>query len=185
MLRRTTCCCCANSRLEAAGVPYAVAGGNCGLPPGWRRVDPALRYATRRMSTCCFGPPTWMPRGAERRVGRRFVRRHVAGIDVFLDGPKANQRADAVHIVPAGVKIRPRPCGDVAGCHRIGKSRTNFALSRSPRHPARMKLVSFRDKDRTHLRDLLDVGLIDESWVARFPPELGARLQQLIDTPEG
>lgn len=49
----------------------------------------------------------------------------------------------------------------------------------------RIKLTAFRDKDRTHLRDMLDVGLIDAGWVARFPPELGQRLQLLIDTPEG
>ena len=49
----------------------------------------------------------------------------------------------------------------------------------------RMKLTSFRDKDRTHLRDLLDVGLIDAAWVERLPPELGARLQELLDTPDG
>ena len=49
----------------------------------------------------------------------------------------------------------------------------------------RMKLTSYRDKDRTHLRDMLDVGLIDQSWVGRLPPELAARLQALIDNPEG
>jgi len=39
--------------------------------------------------------------------------------------------------------------------------------------------------DRVDLRDMLDVGLIDASWKSRFSPELAARLQQLIDTPEG
>ena len=48
-----------------------------------------------------------------------------------------------------------------------------------------MKLNVFRDKDRMHVRDMLDVELINESWVDRFTPELGQRLQQLIDTPEG
>jgi hypothetical protein len=48
-----------------------------------------------------------------------------------------------------------------------------------------MKLTSFRDKDRTHLRDMLETSLVDATWVSRFPPELGARLQHLIDTPEG
>ncbi len=48
-----------------------------------------------------------------------------------------------------------------------------------------MKLVAYRDKDRTHLRDMLDVGLIDASWRDRLPPELAARLQALIDNPEG
>ena len=42
-----------------------------------------------------------------------------------------------------------------------------------------------RDKDKTHLRDMLDVGLIDASWPARYPTALADRLQQLIDTPGG
>ena len=41
------------------------------------------------------------------------------------------------------------------------------------------------DKDRTHLRDLIEVGLLDASWVARLPSELGVRLQHLLDNPEG
>jgi hypothetical protein len=48
-----------------------------------------------------------------------------------------------------------------------------------------MKLTSFRDRDRVHIRDLLDVGLIDATWLDRFPPELQIRLQQLIETPDG
>ena len=48
-----------------------------------------------------------------------------------------------------------------------------------------MKLNSFRDKDRMHLRDLLDIRLIDSSWLPRLLPEHAARLQQLIDDPDG
>ena len=48
-----------------------------------------------------------------------------------------------------------------------------------------MELVLFRLENRVHLRDLLDVGLIDASWTTCFTAELGTRLQQLIDTPEG
>jgi hypothetical protein len=36
-----------------------------------------------------------------------------------------------------------------------------------------------------HLRDLIGVGLIDTSWPAKLPPELAARLQQILDTPDG
>lgn len=45
----------------------------------------------------------------------------------------------------------------------------------------RMKLTSFRLKDRVHVLDLLEVGLIDDSWCDRLPTELGARLRELID----
>ncbi len=49
----------------------------------------------------------------------------------------------------------------------------------------RMKLTSFRDKDRVHLRDLIGVGLVDADWVARVPAPLGDRLQSVLDDPEG
>ena len=47
-----------------------------------------------------------------------------------------------------------------------------------------MKLNVFRDKDRMHLRDMLDVELIDVSWLERLPTELAIRLKELIDNPE-
>ena len=46
-------------------------------------------------------------------------------------------------------------------------------------------LMSNRDKDRTHLRDLIGVGLIDVSCLAKLPPELAQRLKQILDTPNG
>jgi hypothetical protein len=48
-----------------------------------------------------------------------------------------------------------------------------------------MKLTAFLDKDRTHLRDLIDVGLLDATWLERLPGALAQRLQQLLETPEG
>jgi hypothetical protein len=42
-----------------------------------------------------------------------------------------------------------------------------------------------RDKDRTHVRDLIGVALVDATWVERLPASLRPRLQQLLDTPEG
>jgi hypothetical protein len=48
----------------------------------------------------------------------------------------------------------------------------------------RMKLTSYRLKDRVHLLDMINVGLIDASWPSRFPPQLAERLQTLLDNPE-
>lgn len=48
-----------------------------------------------------------------------------------------------------------------------------------------MKLMSNRDKDRTHVRDLIAMKLIDESWLAKLPPELAERLKHVLDTPDG
>jgi len=48
-----------------------------------------------------------------------------------------------------------------------------------------MKLTSFRRKDQVHLQDMMGVGLIDASWPDRFPPELAARLRELLNDPHG
>ena len=48
----------------------------------------------------------------------------------------------------------------------------------------RMKLTSFRRKDQVHILDLLQVGLVDASWLNRLPQSLGERLQELLDSPE-
>jgi hypothetical protein len=38
---------------------------------------------------------------------------------------------------------------------------------------------------RVHILDMIGVGLIDATWPARLPAPLGARLQQLLDNPNG
>lgn len=49
----------------------------------------------------------------------------------------------------------------------------------------RMMLSSFTILERLNLRGMLDVGLIDETWLPRFSGQLRDRLQELIDTPDG
>jgi len=47
-----------------------------------------------------------------------------------------------------------------------------------------MKLMSNRRKDQVHILDLIAVRLIDRSWLPKLPPELAARLKQILDTPD-
>jgi hypothetical protein len=47
-----------------------------------------------------------------------------------------------------------------------------------------MKLNCFRDKDRVHLRDLLDVGLITPGIEESLPEVLRERLDNLKRNPE-
>lgn len=171
----------ASRALEAAGVPYAVAGGNA--VAAWvATVDAAAVRNTP-------GVDILLRRGdldkAERALAPAgFVRRHVAGMDVFLDGPEAKVR-DAVHVVMAGEKVRPESVAaapDVVDAERPGGAGGVCVVALEAL--VRMKLASFRDKDRTHLRDMLEIGLIDATWTGRMGTELGGRLQQLIDTPE-
>jgi len=165
--------------LEKAGVPYAVAGGNA--VAAWvSRVDEAAVRNTQDVDILLRRAD--LSRAALALSTAGFVQRHVAGVEMFLDGPNARAR-DAVHVVFAGEKVRPdyvAPAPDVSE----SESTSGFRVL-SLDALVRMKLTSFRDKDRMHLRDLLDVGLLGPEWRAKLPPVLGARLQQLIDTPEG
>ena len=49
----------------------------------------------------------------------------------------------------------------------------------------RMKLTSFRRKDQVHVLDMIEVGLIDESWCDRLPHILADRLRELLADPDG
>ena len=165
--------------LEAAGVPYAVVGGNA--VAAWvSRIDEAAVRNTQDVDILLRRSD--LARAKEAMAPAGFVFRHSASIDMFLDGPGSKAR-DAVHIVFAAEKVRPNdlaPSPDVTEAEETQTFRLVTLESL-----VRMKLTSFRDKDRTHLRDLIEVGLIDATWCPRLPSELGARLQNLLDNPEG
>ncbi len=165
--------------LEQAGIPCAVAGGNA--VAAWvSEVDEAAVRNTQDVDILLRRRD--LERAKEALARASFIYRYSAGIDMFLDGPGAKVRA-AVHVVFAGEKVRPEhafPAPDVAESKATS---TDQVLGLEAL--VRMKLTSFRDKDRTHVRDLINVRLVDETWVSRLPPELGSRLQELLDNPEG
>jgi hypothetical protein len=164
--------------LEAAGVPYAVAGGNA--VAAWvSRVDEAAVRNTQDVDILLRRSDLDRAIAAMRAAG--FIYRHVSGTDLFLDGPGAKAR-DAVHVVFAQEKVRT---DYLLSAPDVAESEAGNAFRLLNLHAlVCMKLTSFRDKDRTHLRDLLEVGLIDQGWVANLPIELAPRLQELIDHPE-
>ena len=169
----------AAAALRAANVPYAVAGGNA-VALWVARVDEAAVRNTQDVDVLLRRQDFDAARAALELAG--FVHRHVAGIDVFLDGPAAKPR-DAVHIVFANEKVRPhepQANPDVTQSEDAGLFRV-LALDAL----VNIKLTAFRDKDRTHLRDLIGVGLIDAGWLPKLPPVLADRLRQLLDDPEG
>lgn len=169
----------ATAALEAAGVEYAVAGGNA--VAAWvASVDEAAVRNTQDVDLLIRRADLAAVQKALEGVG--FVYRHVAGMDLFLDGPDAKAR-DAVHLVFAEEKVRPH---EVLANPSVRDS-VMFDRFRVLSLDAlvQIKLTAYRDKDRVHLRDLLEVGLIDETWKAKYPADLADRLQTLLDTPEG
>lgn len=169
----------ATSALERRGIPYAVVGGNA--VAAWvATVDEAAVRNTQDVDIALRRSDLEAAKLALAEAG--FVYRHASGIDMFLDGPGAKAR-DAVHVVFAGEKVRAEyaaPVPDIDRTEAPGGYRVLPLESL-----VRMKLTSFRRKDQVHLLDFIETGLIDATWPARFPPELGERLQHLLDTPEG
>ena len=169
----------ATAALERAGIPYAMAGGNA--VAAWvARVDRAAVRNTQDVDILVRRADFDAVKLALERAG--FVHASVMDVTCFIDGPDGSPR-DAVHLLFAGEKVResyPLPTADVTereraeDYHVVGLE----AL-------VRMKLNSFRDKDRMHLRDLADLGLVDATWLERLVPEHAARLKQLLDDPDG
>lgn len=167
------------SALDGAGIPYAVVGGNA-VQIWVAQVDEAAVRNTRDVDIVLNRSDLEKAKSALAQVG--FQYRHTKGVDIFLEGPDAKAR-DAVHVVFAGEKVRPEyaePVPSIDECERIQDVSTLPLESL-----VRMKLTSYRRKDQLHLIDMLDVGLIDATWLPRFSAELQARLQELIDTPDG
>ena len=169
----------ATAALEAAGIPYAVTSGNA--VAAWvSRVDEAAVRNTRDVDILLRREDLEAAKQAMTSAG--FVYRHVKSIDMFLDGPDAKSR-DAVHVVIAGEKVRdeyalPAPDVDESEAEKQFRILSLDAL-------LRMKLTSFRDKDRMHVRDMIDAGLVDDSWLTRLSPDLATRLNELLQDPDG
>ena len=164
--------------LESVGVPYAVVGGHA-VRIWVSQIDEAAVRNTKDVDILLMRQDLETIKPPMEQAG--FVFRQAAGLAMFLDGHDGNPR-EAIHLVFAGEQVReeepePNPNLDHAASVAEFKTLELDAL-------VKMKLNSFRLKDRVHLVDMLDVGLIDMGWVDRLPKELGQRLQQLIDDPD-
>jgi hypothetical protein len=165
--------------LEAARVPYAIVGGHA--VRAWvAQVDRAAVRTTVDVDILVH--PDDYPALHDAMLAAGFHHRLTTGLNMFVEEPNASAR-EAVHVVLAGEMVRPddlEPNPDVHPVTRADDFQT-ITLERL----VRMKLNSFRDKDRVHIRDMISVGLVDEGWPARFPAPLGERLQRLLDDPLG
>jgi hypothetical protein len=165
--------------LDAAGIPHAVAGGHA--VAAWvSRIDPAAVRTTVDVDILIARADLERSQAALEAAG--FVHSFTFGIHIFVDGPSGKAR-EAVHILFAGEMVKPNdplPAPDLTGTDAHEGYRI-VDLDRL----ITMKLTAFRLKDRVHLLDMIDVGLIDASTPARVPPVLRARLEQLLADPNG
>lgn len=169
----------ATKALDAAGVAYAVVGGNA-VAEWVGRVDEDAVRTTRDVDLLIRRGDLAAARTALEAVG--FVYCHVLDVDMFIDGPQGKPSGGA-RLLYAGEKVQ---ADDEHAAPALDESEraAEFQVAKLEAL-VRMKLIANRRKDQVHLLDLIGVGLLDATWPARLPPPLGERLQQLLDDPNG
>ncbi|MSQ94229.1 MAG: hypothetical protein EXR98_06695 [Gemmataceae bacterium] len=165
--------------LDEAGIPYAVVVGNA-VAEWVARADEEAVRGTPNVDLLVRRADFAATRTALEAAG--FVNHHLLDLDTFIDGPQGRP-SGGVHLHFAGEKVKPAEKHVLPDLDESERA-AEFQVT-SLEALTRMKLISWRDKDRTHLRDMIGVGLINSTWPARFPSLLGNRLQQLLDDPNG
>jgi hypothetical protein len=165
--------------LEAANVPYAVIGGNC--VAAWvAKIDAGAVRTTRDVDVLIRRSDLEATKLAMESVGFEYA--FTSGVHLFVERPDGKP-SEGVHLLFAGEKVKPldpTPAPEMDESERGAQFQllTLEAL-------VRMKLVANRDKDRTHIRDLIGVGLIDATWPEKYPEVLAERLRQILANPDG
>jgi hypothetical protein len=163
--------------LETAKVPYAVIGGHA--VRAWvAQVDEAALRTTCDVDILIR--PADLPALISAMTAAGYHHCITNGLNMFVEHPEASAR-DAVHILLVGnVERSGEPNPDIEPAARAADFQTvSFETL------VRMKLNAFRDKDRVHLRDMISLGMIDASWLKKFPEPLGVRLEELLNDPDG
>lgn len=166
--------------LEAAGVPYAVIGGNA--VANWvARVDEGAVRNTRDVDILIRRED--LPKAIAAMDAAGWDHANVAGVDLFVERPNGVP-SRGVHLLFANEKVKdtdPVPAPDMSESE---PTVTGFQVL-SLEALLRMKLVAHRDKDKTHIRDMIGVGLIDATWPDKYPPVLADRLRAILADPDG
>lgn len=171
-LRRT------NSILESSGIPFAIVGGNA-VRIWVAQVDPGAVRATNDVDVLIRADDLEHVKRVMSEHGYHY--RKAAGLDMFLEGKDDSVRY-AIHVVIANQMVKE---SDYESNPDVEPSEYGDGIRTLPlERLVRMKLNSFRLKDRVHILDLIDVGLLDDSWITRFPSLLGERLRSLIEDPD-
>jgi hypothetical protein len=164
--------------LNQTRVPYAVVGGHA--VASWvASVDEGAVRNTRDIDLLIRRDDLPAVTAALEQAG--FVRATVLDVMMFLDGPNAKP-SESIHLLFAGEKVRAEhalPAPDITAIDDPAGYRVITLESL-----VQMKLLSNRRKDQVHVEDLIGVGLINRSWLAKLPPLLAQRLQGILDTPD-
>ncbi|MGD0654485.1 MAG: nucleotidyl transferase AbiEii/AbiGii toxin family protein [Thermoguttaceae bacterium] len=158
-----------------ARIHYALVGGQA-VALWVAQKEPAAVRTTKDVDVLLGRSDLPKARAAAMSAGFDYF--EVMGVGMFLDREDPNPRR-AVHIVWAGEKVRPEydyPSPTLDQRQELSPGIQVMSLPGL----VQMKLLSNRDQDRVHLRDMIDVGLIGRELLAQLPSTLAERLEPLL-----
>jgi hypothetical protein len=165
-----------SAAVEAAGIPCRVVGG-LAVFLHVDEIDPLAARLTRDVDVAVERGYLERMVSAVEPLGFRY--RHVAGVDMFVDAQNPKARS-AIHMVFVGEKVRPEYVEPIPGSPPV---RANRGILIAPvADLVRMKLTSFRLKDKVHIQDMDSVGLITPAIEASLSEPLQSRLAEVRRT---
>lgn len=159
--------------LRSAGIDYRVIGGVAVFLHVSQR-DPLAARVTRDVDLAVDRADLQRLSDAVRPLG--MVHRHTRGVDMLVDATAPSARS-AVHLVFVRDKVRPENLEPVPDFSPAVETAEGILLA-PVADLVRMKLTSYRLKDRVHIQDLDAVGLITPEIEAALSPELRRRLAE-------
>ncbi len=164
----------ATDALSRAGIEYRIVGGLAVFLHIEQR-DPLAARMTRDVDLAVDRRDLAAIAEAVRDFG--FEYRHTAGIDLLIDRKQPKARS-AVHLIFVREKVRPEYIESVPGFSAAVKTEEGLLLA-PVADLVRMKLTSFRLRDRVHLKDMDGVGLITPEIEAALSAPLLDRLEHV------
>ncbi len=165
--------------LESAGVPHELVGG-LAVFLHVENADSTLSSLTRDIDLMI--ERTDLPRVIEIAESKGFRFRRSEGVDMLLYGETRSAR-NAIHLLYAREKVKESQLEEHPSIRptRAGLHGQDFLVIPVP-DLVRMKLNSYRDKDRVHIRGMEAAGLITSEVEATLSREQQRRLQHIRET---
>ena len=165
--------------LTSEQIPHEVVGGLAVLIHV-EEANPELTTLTRDVGLMVHRSDLERIKLAAAKYGFRFL--HAAGVDMLIHGDTSSSK-NAVHLVFSGEKVRPNypaPTPPIEPEQKRIQGKDVMVIPVADL--VQMKLTSYRDKDRVHIRSMDAAGLLTPNIERRLESELRSRLKHIRET---
>ena len=164
---------------EDAGIPDAIIGGNA-VRIWVAQADEGAVRNTPDVDLLIDRDNLGVTIAAAEKLD--FEYRELEWQSAFIDHLDGREK-DVVNLFFTGEKVRPQHTLPMPTLQEVkpvdGIKTISLELL------VLTKLTLNRRKDQVHIQDMIQVGLIDQTWTDRFDEPLKSRLQELLDDPYG